>query len=97
MQLQNRTEVVKYLASVVKNPNVADQDGDTPMHLAARLGYIEIVKCLAEKVKDPNPPNTDGETPIDIATEEGNTEIVKILESKQEVSNVQKAKRQRRA
>ena len=92
---QGHTEVVKYLASVVKNPNVADQDGDSPMHLAVRLGCTEIVKCLAEKIKDPNPPNTDGETPIEIATEEGHTEIVKILESKLEVSNVQKAKRQR--
>ena len=89
-------EVVKFLASVVKNPNTtADQDGFTPMHMAARRGCIEIIKSLAEKVIYPNPPDKDGETPIDIATEEGHTEIVKILESKLEVFNVQEAKRQR--
>ena len=96
MDANRHIEVVKFLASVVKNPNTtADQDGFTPMHMATRRGCIEIIKSLAEKVIYPNPPDKDGETPIDIATEEGHTEIVKILESKLEVFNVQEAKRQR--
>ena len=61
------------------NPNAADENGDTPIHMAAYHGHTEIVKILAPLTDNPNAPNDSGRTPIYRAAYDGNTEIVKIL------------------
>ena len=73
------TEIVKILVHLTDNPNASDEDGSTPIHMAALSGCKEIVKILAPLTDNPNVPNNYGKTPIFHATNYGHTEIVKIL------------------
>ena len=59
--------------------NPPDNEGDTPIHYAAKNGYTEIVKILAPLTDSPNAPNNTGKTPIYWAALKGHEEIVKIL------------------
>ena len=55
------------LAPLTDNPNSPDEDGETPILLAARYGNREIIKVLAPLTNNPNAPNRDGESPILLA------------------------------
>ena len=72
-------EIVKILAPLAENPNSPNDNGDTPIYIAAKHGHTEIVKILAPLVDNPNIPNKDGNTPIHWARFYKYTEIVKIL------------------
>ena len=72
-------EIVRLVAPLTDNPNAPDNNGATPMHLAAWNGYREIVKILVPLTDNPNAPDKDGSTPIHLAAWKGYTEIVKIL------------------
>ena len=74
-----QTEIIKMLAPLTDNPNSPDENGKTPIYLAAWKGISEIVKILAPLTNHPNAPNEDGDTPIHHAACMGHTEIVKIL------------------
>ena len=74
-------EIVKIYAPLMVNPNAADENGDTPIHMAAYHGHTEIVKIMAPLTDNPNAPNNIRETPIYWAAVIGHTEIVKILVS----------------
>ena len=67
------TEIVKFMASKVENPNSPIPGGWTPIHMAARHGFTEIVKFMASKVENPNAPKSDGWTPIHLAARYGFT------------------------
>jgi ankyrin repeat protein len=75
LQLAARYAYMPY----AKDKNPADKDGITPLHWAARLGYLETVKLLLEYAKDKNPADKDGQTPLHLAAERGHLEIVKLL------------------
>jgi ankyrin repeat protein len=61
------------------DPNAKDNDGKTPLHIAAYWDSVEIVKILLERGADPNAKDNDGKTPLYWATFKGRVEIVKIL------------------
>ena len=43
--------------------------GDTPLHLAARLGHIQVITAIHNHVTgNKNPKNDDGETPKELLT-----------------------------
>ena len=67
------------MASLTENPNAPNNDGDTPIWLAAHNGHTEIVKILAPLTENPNAPDVYGHTPMHWATLKGYTEITKIL------------------
>lgn len=46
------------------------QDGETPLHLAIRIGDIEVVKSLVEKGADLTINNDNGESPLDVVKQE---------------------------
>jgi ankyrin repeat protein/serine/threonine protein kinase len=60
-------------------PNAKNDDGSTPLHIAAQEGYAEIVKILLERGADPNTENKDGWTPLHIAAKEGHVDVVRVL------------------
>ena len=59
----SHTEIVKFLASKMENPNESRRgdlldDGATPIHFAAQSGHIKIVEFLESLIEDPNIPGT---------------------------------------
>jgi len=61
----NLARVKRLVIDCGVDPNVQDDDGDTPLHLAAWNGYLTIVKFLLEHGADPNIQDDDGDTPLD--------------------------------
>jgi 5-enolpyruvylshikimate-3-phosphate synthase len=57
-------EVVKALASLGADVTVSDNDGTTPVWIAAREGHLEVVKALHSLGADVTVPNNDGATPL---------------------------------
>lgn len=51
----------------------------TPLHYAARLGYLKVVELLIAKGANVNARNLDGNTPLYEAVECGHKEIVELL------------------
>ncbi|XP_031565360.1 ankyrin repeat domain-containing protein 27-like [Actinia tenebrosa] len=48
--------------------NVANENGDTPLHLAARWGYVELVDLLLETGASVEARNKNKQTPLECAT-----------------------------
>jgi ankyrin repeat protein len=62
------------------NPNLAIENGDTPLHIAVIQGHLEIVKQLLRHSDiDPNQTNKNGITPLHLAAFQGNIHILKVL------------------
>ena len=61
------------------SPIIATIEGHTPIHCAARSGYLDIVKFLAPFTNNPNIPNKEGHTPIHNAAIYGHLETVEFL------------------
>lgn len=72
-------------------PNLQDENGDTPLHLAVKNNHITIIEKLLENNSlDLNLQNKDGETPLHIAAQNGYTEITeKLLKNNSVDSNLQ--------
>ena len=80
------TNVVKFLAPLMKYPNALDRKlRVTPMYIAAREGHLEIVKILAPLSKNVEGPWRQAKVwatkAIKVATENRRDEIVRILKS----------------
>ncbi len=73
---QSWYDVVPYLATV-ELCNSTDAHGDTPLHLACRIGNLKIVKLLVSG-SVPDSINSKGDTAAHVAFDEGNTDIVKL-------------------
>ena len=75
-------EVVKFLASVLKNPLSRLWNGRTAFHMAAEFGHHESLKCLLEIKNDPDVKMFGkGATPLQMAVGKGHLECVKVLTS----------------
>lgn len=48
-----------------------DEHGNTPLHLAARMGYPELSKELLEWGADASTVNGDGQLPLEVAIMKG--------------------------
>lgn len=76
-----RYQVVRYLLDVVKmNPNVVNNDGLTPLSVAAKEGHLNIVAYLL-KLKDTVLYDRQSRTPLFHAMEQGHLGIDKFLMS----------------
>ena len=60
------------------NPNAKDDDGWTPLHIAASWGHVDLVKILLERGADPRIADKWGHIPLDYAKD---SVIRSLLES----------------
>ena len=61
-----------------KNPK--DENGITPLHLAAQGGHLEVVKAIADKLThNKNPKDVNGKTPLHLAEEHSHLLVVEYL------------------
>lgn len=60
--------------------NLADSEGNTPLHEAAEAGHLEVLRILLKNGKcDVNAKNVFGQTPLMRAVFNENLEVVKLL------------------
>lgn len=60
--------------------NFKDNDGNTPLHIAAFMGYTDIAELLLRYGANPNLRNKNGETPLDIAKKSNNRPLIDLLQ-----------------
>lgn len=70
---------VGYLLAHEADPNLADKNGDTPLIIAARLGFSEGVARLLRARALVDKPNRLGETPLIVAAQGRQAGIVRML------------------
>ena len=70
---------IRFLTQNGANPNVADENGVTPLEIAGRLGFAEGVKELLEAGARVDAPNATGETPLIAAIHRRDSTIVELL------------------
>ncbi|VDP57832.1 unnamed protein product [Schistosoma curassoni] len=54
-------------------------EGQTPLHLAARYGYLEAAACLLRRGAEPNVADWHGFTPLHLAAKYGHSHIIQLL------------------
>lgn len=59
--------------------NIRDEEGNTPLHIAALFGQTEIMELLIQKGADVNAGNNDGATPLHAAALFGQAEAAETL------------------
>ncbi|ODM88846.1 Ankyrin-3 [Orchesella cincta] len=61
------------------NPNVTMDNGETPMHVAARHGRLKIIRLLLQDGANPQLKARDGDTPLHFACRYGHIFVVEAL------------------
>lgn len=74
-KVQNLTAILK---SGV-NPNIMDEDGHTPLQMAAATGHAKCLTVLLQNQANPNRGDKMGKTPLHWAAMQGHAESVNIL------------------
>ena len=71
-----------YCANLIKNDAInypTDESGMTPLHYAAKYGYISVCQMLLEKFTDKNPKCQLDETPFLLAVESNNYFVCELI------------------
>ena len=71
--------IIKALPQWGVDVNMANEQGWTLLHSAARDGDVAVTNMLLGQGADVNAETTDGETPLDVAKRTGHTEVADIL------------------
>lgn len=80
--MMGSTRVAQILLDHGADPNVADgPTGATPLHDAARSGFLDTVRLLVRFTADPNARDQADRRPVDLARDECHTDVVAFLES----------------
>jgi ankyrin repeat protein len=72
-------EWLGFMLSKGADPNVGDKQGDTPLIIASRVGFIEGVRTLLAFHARVDLANRLGETPLIVAVQQRQPETVRIL------------------
>jgi serine/threonine-protein phosphatase 6 regulatory ankyrin repeat subunit B len=84
-------EVVRELLEHGANVNTADNEGETPLHIAGWEGHVEVVQELLEHGANVNTADIYGRTPLHVAVWKGRAEVVReLLEHGANVNNADK-------
>ena len=79
-----------YCATLIKNDTInhpTDESGMTPLHYAAKYGYISVCQLLLEKFTDKNPKNVLDETPFALAVQSDNYLVCELIIRKYKEKN----------
>lgn len=80
--MMGSTQVAQILLDHGADPNVADgATGATPLHDAARSGFLDTVRLLVRFSADPDARDHVDHRPVDLARDERHTDVVAFLES----------------
>src|SRR5262249_11389801 len=80
--LCGEAEVVKLLLDKGADPNVRQNEGFAPMHIAAELGRTDLVELLLAHAASLNPRSGKGESPLGTALRLKRDEVAGLLRSK---------------
>ncbi len=61
------------------DPNVKNEAGKTPLHIAAMYGYRDIVELLLDHGADPNARDWGGQTPLHWVAGSGYPDVIELL------------------
>merc|ERR1712137_1408304 len=70
---------VRVLVHSGMDVNSLNDDGETPLHWACKVGSTEIVKYLLTHGASINAMDENGDTPLHWAAEENHTEVAELL------------------
>jgi ankyrin repeat protein len=70
---------LSFLLGKGARPDIQNQQGNTPLILAAQLGWLEGAELLLGRNASIDLPNARGETPLIFAVQRGNLAMVRLL------------------
>jgi ankyrin repeat protein len=72
-------DIVLYLLEKGADPNVRENSGYTPLHIAAQNGDVDIIRALLFNGADLQAIGEDGKKPLDMAIERDHKEAILLL------------------
>lgn len=81
IRLLTETSELECIREFASSPRIhaVDAKGDTPLHLAARLGNLALCDLFVQAGADPNVQNNERQTPADLAEIEGHVLVAQLL------------------
>lgn len=76
---EDQPEILEFLIATGADINLVNEQGNTPLHIAAIWNRAEAVRLLVENGADLSKRNFDNQTPLEAARAEGNTEVMNVL------------------
>ena len=76
---QGNIEICKFIMKNLENKNPGDDEGVTPLHVAARCGKEDVCRFLMDNLVDKNPQANDGITPLHEAASYGCLDVCKLF------------------
>ncbi|MGQ0558517.1 MAG: ankyrin repeat domain-containing protein [Sphingosinicella sp.] len=73
---------LNFLLSRGARPDLQNNEGASPLHLAAQIGWLEGAEILLGRRASPNLPNHRGETPLILAVQRLDLAMVRLLRSR---------------
>ncbi|KAH9963432.1 hypothetical protein BGW80DRAFT_850444 [Lactifluus volemus] len=59
--------------------NAVGENGQTPLHVASRMGYLDVVRALLDRGADVNAQENNKQTPLHLASREGHFKVACVL------------------
>lgn len=82
VMMMGSTPVAQVLLKHGADPNVADKStGTTPLHDAARTGFLETVQLLVDSKADHRARDHANRLPADLAAQHGQWDVVSFLQT----------------
>ena len=82
VMMMGSTQVAQLLLKHGADPNVTDRHtGATPLHDAARMGFLDTARLLVDFLANPHARDNTNYQPIDLARQNGHADVVAFLES----------------